>query len=52
MWITKSVTLTNDMELDVAKGICQNVNADLVVDSDGQPLGGECVAIQIVEFIL
>jgi hypothetical protein len=37
-WITKFVTLTNDVRLDVAKGICHNVNVDLVVDSDGKPL--------------
>jgi hypothetical protein len=48
-WITKSVTLTNDAMLDVTKEICHSVNVDLVVDSDGQSLGDECVAIQIVE---
>jgi hypothetical protein len=43
------VTLTNDAGLDIAKKICHSMNTNLVVDSDGQPLGDEHVAIQNVE---
>jgi hypothetical protein len=38
-WITKYVTLKNESGVDVARGICHCVNADLVIDSDGMPLG-------------
>ncbi len=49
LWITKCVTLKNDEGVDVAQGICNSVDADLVVDSDGKPLGDNRVAIQIAE---
>jgi hypothetical protein len=49
LWNTKAVTLTNDDGVDVAKGICHSVDAALVIDMDGQPLGEDRVAIQIAE---
>ena len=51
-WITKYVTLTNDLGMDVARDICHSVNANLVIDSDGMPLGNDCIAIQIVESLV
>jgi hypothetical protein len=51
-WITKSVTLTNESGVDVARGICHSVKAELVVDSDGMPLGNDRIAVQIVELLL
>ena len=50
-WITKCVTLINDEGMDVGNGICHSVSADLVVDSDGTPLGNDRVAIQIAKSI-
>jgi hypothetical protein len=50
-WITKSVTLTSDTRHDIAKGICHSVNVDFVVDSDGQPLGDDRIAVQIAKFL-
>jgi hypothetical protein len=38
--------------VDVARGICHSVSAKLVIDSDGMPLGNDCVAIQIAESLL
>jgi hypothetical protein len=49
-WITKCVTLTNESGVDVARVICHCVNADLVIDSDGMPLGNDRVADQIAVF--
>jgi hypothetical protein len=51
-WITKSVTLTNEFGVDVARGICHSVKAELVVDSDGMPLDNDRVAVQIAESLL
>jgi hypothetical protein len=51
-WITKSMTLTNESGVDVARGICHSVKAKLVVDSDGMPLGNDRVAVQIAELLL
>jgi hypothetical protein len=51
-WITKCVTLTNESGVDVARGICHYVNADLVIDSDGMPLGNDRVAVQIAESLV
>jgi len=48
-WITKVVTLPNETRVEVAKAICQSVDAHLVIDLDGKPLGDNCIAIQIVE---
>jgi hypothetical protein len=51
-WNTKCVTLTNESGVDVARGICHCVNADLVIDSDGMPLGNDRVAVQIAESLV
>jgi hypothetical protein len=51
-WITKSVTLTNESGVDVARGICHSVKVELVVDSDGMPLGNDRIAIQIAKSLL
>ena len=51
-WITKCVTLTNDSGMDVARGICHSVNADLVIDNDGMPLDNDCIVVQIVELLV
>jgi hypothetical protein len=51
-WITKCITLTNESGVDVARGICHNVSAELVIDSNDLPLGNDRVAIQIAESLL
>jgi hypothetical protein len=51
-WITKCVTLTNESGVDVARDICHCVNVDLVIDSDGMPLGNDRVAVQIAESLV
>jgi hypothetical protein len=38
--------------VDVARDICHSVSADLVIDSDGMPLGNDRVAVQIAEPLL
>jgi len=50
-WFTKCVTLTNEAEVEVARGIFQNVDADLVINMKGEPLGDERVAIYIAKFL-
>ena len=37
------------MTVEVAKGICHSVDADLIIDMDGKPLGDNRVAIQVAE---
>jgi hypothetical protein len=44
-WITKCVTLTNESGVDVARGIYHSVKADLVIDSDGMPLGNDRIVV-------
>jgi hypothetical protein len=44
-WITKCVTLTNESGVDVARGICHSIKADLVIDSEGMPLGNDRIAV-------
>jgi hypothetical protein len=51
-WITKSVTLTNESGVDVARGICHSVKAELVVDSDNMPLDNDRVVVQIAKSLL
>jgi hypothetical protein len=51
-WITKSVTRMNESGVDIARGICHSVKAELVVDIDGMPLGNDRVAVQIAELLL
>ena len=48
-WMTKCVALKNDACLVVGKGICHNVSSDLIIDSDNQPLGDDCFAVQIAK---
>ena len=50
--MTKCITLKNERGHDVTKGICHYVSANLIIDNDNQPLGKDCVAIQIVESLL
>ena len=38
--------------MDVAQGICHSVNVDLVIDSDGMPLGNDRVAVQIAKSLV
>ena len=49
LWYTNEVTLKNESGMDVARGICHSVDAALVIDMDGKPLGDNLVAIQIAE---
>ena len=51
-WITKCVTLINELGMDVAQGICHSVKADLVIDSNDMPLGNDCVAVQIAKLLV
>jgi hypothetical protein len=46
------VTLTNESGVDVARGICHSVKADLVIDSDGMPLDNDRVAVQMAESLV
>jgi hypothetical protein len=46
------VILTNESGVDVARGICHCVNADLVIDNDGMPLGNDRIAVQIAESLV
>ena len=46
-WMTKCVALQNDAGVVVGKGICHNVDSALIIDSDNQPLGDDCVAVKI-----
>jgi hypothetical protein len=48
-WHPRAVTLRNEAGVDVANGVCQNVDPSLVVDSDRRPLGDDRVAVQIAE---
>ena len=42
-WITKCVALKNDVGMVVGKGIHHNVSSNLIIDSENQPLGDDCV---------
>ena len=48
-WMTKCVALQNDAGVVVGKGICHNVDSALIIDSENQPLGDDCVVVQIAE---
>jgi len=48
-WVTRSVALRNEGGEDVANAICRSVDANLVINMDGTPLGIDRGAIQIVE---
>jgi len=49
LWHRKPVIFRNEVGNDVARGLCQSVDAELVIDMDGKPLGDDRVAIQIVQ---
>ena len=49
LWMIKCVTLKNEAGESVGKGICHNMNLDLIIDSDNQPLGEDRVAVLNVE---
>jgi hypothetical protein len=51
-WITKCMTLTNESGVDVARGICHSVKADLIIDSDGMLLDNDHIAVQIIESLV
>jgi len=40
-WFTKCVTFTNEARIEIARGICQNVDADLVIDMNEEPFGDD-----------
>ena len=51
-WSTRAVTLVNKLGVEVAKGVCHSVDADLVVDMDGKALGDDRVAVQIAQSLV
>ena len=48
-WNTRVVILTNEAGEDNAKAICRSVDASVVVDTNGRPIGDNHVAVQIAE---
>ena len=48
-WNTMPVIIRNDAGNDVANAICLNVDPELIIDTDGEPLGDDRVAVQIAE---
>ena len=48
-WFTKCVTLQYEAGFEVEKEICHSVDAELIIDMEGKPLGDDWVAIQIAE---
>ena len=48
-WISKCVILKNNAGEDVGRGICHNVDADLVINSENRPLGDDHVVVLIAE---
>jgi len=44
-WITKAITLTNEVGIEVVKAIFYNIDAHLIIDMDGKPLNDNRVAI-------
>ena len=51
-WITKYMTLTNESGVDVAWSICHSVNANLVIDSNGMPLGNDRVVVHLAKSLV
>jgi len=43
--ITKAITLTNEVGVEVANAICHSVDAHFVIDMDGKPLGDDYVVV-------
>ena len=50
--MTKSSALNNEANQDITKETCHNVNADIIVDNDNKHVTNDCVANQIIEFLL
>ena len=48
-WISQPVTLRSKDGVDLARGICQNIDPDLIIEVDDKPLGDDRVAVQIGE---
>ena len=48
-WSTRGVILTNEAGEDVARAICRSVDATVVVDTNGRPIGDDHVAVHIAE---
>ena len=48
-WSTRVVIFTNEAGEDVARAICRSVDASVVVDTNGRPIGDDHVAVQIAE---
>ena len=48
-WNTRVVILTNEAGEDVARAICRSVDASVVVDTNGRPIGDNHVAVQIAK---
>ena len=48
-WSTRVVILTNEAGEDVARAICRSVDASVVVDTNGRPIGDDHVVVQIAE---
>ena len=44
-WSTRVVILTNEDGEDVVRAICQSVDASVVVDTNGRPIGDDHVAV-------
>ena len=48
-WNTRVVIFTNEAGVDVARAICWSVDASVMVDTNGRPIGDDHVAVQIAE---
>ena len=48
-WNTRVVILTNEVGEDVTRAICRSVDASVVVDTNGRPIGDNHVAVQIAK---
>ena len=46
-WVSQPVTLRSEDGVDLARGIYQNIDLDLIIEADGKPLGDDQVAVQI-----
>ena len=50
--IIVDVILTNELGVYVARGICNSISRNLIINNNDMLLGNDCVAIQIVELLL
>ena len=48
-WSTRVVILMNEAIEDIARAICRSVDASIVVDTNGRPIGDDHVAVQIAK---